>query len=343
MGEPLVTVVIDTYNCGEFLEEAVGSVLAQDFPAEQVEILVIDDGSTDDTAERMKKYEDRVRTYRKPNGGQASAFNYGFEHAHGEIIALLDADDVWLPDKLGRVCDTFAHHPEAGMVYHCVMQWRGEEESTVDPVFVAVSGRVVENRPDLLRYPMAGSSCLAFRREALRELLPLPEVLRSQADAYLTALIIEVAPVVALPEFLGKYRLHGANAFSSGTCGMSDGRIANRMCMRAALLGEIEGWFERHGHNVHAPAIEAYLKQSVKAQEVDGFLLQAPSRWRYFSHLFEYPRLYGEIMSARHRVYGYIRAFGALFLGYHHLHLLDEVHVACKRWMGKSRGEIRPA
>ena len=114
MNAPFVTVLIDTYNYGLYVEQAIESVLVQEFPAEQREIVVVDDGSTDDTAERLKKYGDAIRHLQKPNGGQASAFNFGFAAARGEIIATLDADDVWLPDKLRRICETFAQNPDAG-------------------------------------------------------------------------------------------------------------------------------------------------------------------------------------------------------------------------------------
>ena len=94
---------MNTYNYGEFIEEAVLSALAQDFPAGQREILVLDDGSTDDTRRRLQQYRSEILYLRKPNGGQASAFNHGFEHARGEVIALLEAYDIWLPEKSGRV------------------------------------------------------------------------------------------------------------------------------------------------------------------------------------------------------------------------------------------------
>jgi glycosyltransferase involved in cell wall biosynthesis len=77
MRPPVVSVVIDAYNYGRFVEEAIDSALAQDFPKEYVEILVVDDGSTDDTTGRVKKFGDSVKYFRKPNGGQASAINYG--------------------------------------------------------------------------------------------------------------------------------------------------------------------------------------------------------------------------------------------------------------------------
>jgi glycosyltransferase involved in cell wall biosynthesis len=324
---PFVTVLIDTYNYGHYVEQAVESALGQDFPREQREIVVVDDGSTDDTEARLRKYGDSIRYLRKPNGGQASAFNHGLERSRGEIVALLDADDLWLPDKLRRVCETFEKNPEAGMVYHRTHLWRDSEQLEEDNYFADISGRVPENRASLLRYPMVGTSCLAFQRSALNKLLPVPEGLRSQADAYLTALIIFVAPVFALPEFLAKYRLHGTNLFQARTGGAAHSAIEHRMAMRAELLVKIGEWLSHNERNVSSRNLRVYLKQWTKSQEADSFLLQAPGRWRYFRHLFEYPLIYGEIMSVRHRLYDYIRAFSALILGYDHLHLLDD----CRR------------
>ena len=343
MSAPLVTVLIDTYNYGQFIEEAVESVLAQEFPREQREILVVDDGSTDDTAERLEKYGDEIRYVRKLNGGQASAFNVGFAKARGEIIATLDADDLWLPQKLRRVCEVFEENPEAGMVYHRTYLWRGGDQTAQDNYFVEVSGHVPENRVFLLRYPMVGTSCLAFRRNALSKLLPVPEALRSQADAYLTALIIFVAPVAALPEFLAKYRIHGANLFQANEGEPARESIEHRMAMREVLLMEVRKWLERNGHDPASPDLQAYLKQWTKAQELDGFKLHKPSHWNYFRHLLEYPRIYREIMTARHRLYAYVQAFGALFLGYDHVHLLDKFRSGYKEMFGGPDGGVLPA
>ncbi len=327
MKAPYFTVLIDAYNYGEYIEEAVSSALSQDFPSEEREILVVDDGSTDDTHERLRKYEVAIRYLRKPNGGQASAFNFGFEHARGEVIALLDADDVWLPAKLRRVHEEFERHPEAGMVYHRVHLWNGISDISEDTYFIPVSGQVTENRRTLLQYPMVGTSCVAFRREALQKLLPVPESLLFQADAYLTALVIFVAEVAAMPEFLGKYRLHGANLFQTNAERVPHSQIERKMAVREALLVEIRNWLQKRGENVGSREIRAYLKQWVKAQESDGFALRAPGRWKYFRHLIDFPGTYGEIMTRRHCVYSYLRAFAALFLGYHHLHVLDDMRL----------------
>ena len=177
----------------------------------------------------------------------------------------------------------------------------------------------------------------------MKELLPVPEALRSQADAYLTALIIFVAPVAAVPEFLGKYRLHGANLFQLSDDRVSRRQVEHRMAMRAALLSSIQDWFAKHGQEAGSPEIRAYLKQWTKAQERDGFALNVPGRWKYFEHLIEFPQIYGEIMTGRHRANSYLRAFAALFLGYHHLHLLDDLRIRRKRLVGASAENSVPA
>lgn len=336
MKAPYFTVLIDAYNYGRYVEETVSSVLAQDFPREEREILVVDDGSTDDTAARLRKFGNAIRYLYKSNGGQGSAFNYGFAHAGGEVITLLDADDVWLPEKLSRLSEVFERNRDAGMVYHRLFWWDGANKTEADRYFIPISGRVLENRSSLLQYPMASTSCLAFRRTELSKLLPVPETLRSQADAFLTALIIFIAPIIAVEDYLGKYRLHATNLFQTTAAKPSAAQIEQRMAMRAALLVEIQKWLQRNGHDLRSADLRAYLMQWKKAQEQDGFALEAPGRWKYFRHLWGYPWTYGEIMTRRHRVYSYMRACSALVLGYHHLHLFDDARRKRKKWMASS-------
>ena len=338
MKTPYFTVLIDAYNYGRYVEEAVSSALAQDFPREETEIIVVDDGSTDDTAARMRTFGNAIRYLYKSNGGQASAFNYGFANARGEVVALLDADDVWLPYKLSRIHETFRQSPSPGMAYHRLYWWDGANETEADRYFIPVSGRVPESRSALLQYPMASTSCLAFRRSAVEKLLPVPEVLRSQADAYLTALIIFIAPIAAVPEYLGKYRLHATNLFhtAAATAKPLPAQIEHRMSMRAALLAEIREWLHRNGRDLRSADLRAYFMQWKRAQEHDRFLLEAPGRWQYFRHLLGHPWTYGRIMTPRHRVYSYMRACAALVLGYHHLHLFDDARRKRKEWMASS-------
>lgn len=336
MKAPYFTVLIDAYNYGRYVEEAVSSVLEQDFPREEREILVVDDGSTDDTATRLRKFGNAIRYLYKSNGGQASTFNYGFANARGEVIALLDADDVWLREKLSRLREAFMQNPDTGMVYHRLYWWDGANATEADRYFIPVSGRVPESRRALLQYPMASTSCLAFRRAAVEKLLPVPEVLRSQADAFLTALVIFISPIIALEEYLGKYRMHATNLFQSTRVKPSAAQIEHRMAMRAALLSEIQEWLPKNGHDLRSANLRAYVAQWKKALEQDGFALQAPGRWKYFRHLWGYPWTYGEIMTRRHRVYSYMRACASLVLGYHHLYLFDAARRKRKEWQASS-------
>src|SRR5258708_6241114 len=111
--KPLITALVDTYNHERYIEQALVSVLEQGFWPAELEIVVVDDGSTDNTASIIQKFEPRVRHIRKKNGGQASAFNAGFAETSGEIVALLDGDDWWAEGKLAAVLKAFDQHPEA--------------------------------------------------------------------------------------------------------------------------------------------------------------------------------------------------------------------------------------
>lgn len=114
--EPLISVIIATYNMAEYLPAAVSSVLNQTW--ENLEIVVVDDGSTDDTIQRMVGFSDdpRVRYLRTVNQGQPFAKNTGLREARGEFIAFCDADDLWMPQKL-NVQMKYFDDPEVGVVY----------------------------------------------------------------------------------------------------------------------------------------------------------------------------------------------------------------------------------
>lgn len=115
--DPLVSVVIASFNMAEYLPFAIESALHQTYG--RVEIVVVDDGSTDDTASVMQRYrnEAKVRYCRQDHGGQATAKNRGIQESAGDYIAFLDADDMWTADKLARQLPLFAASPTVGVVY----------------------------------------------------------------------------------------------------------------------------------------------------------------------------------------------------------------------------------
>jgi glycosyltransferase involved in cell wall biosynthesis len=111
----LVSVVIPTFNCADFLVQAIRSVLAQTY--HDFETIVVDDASTDHTESALRQFGDRVRHIRQEQSGPSVARNRGILQAKGELIAFLDADDVWRPTKLARQVDHLNHHPETVLVY----------------------------------------------------------------------------------------------------------------------------------------------------------------------------------------------------------------------------------
>lgn len=315
MSERLVTALIVTYNQGRFIEEAIASVLAQDFPAAEMEIVVVDDGSTDDTPERAEKLGDRIRYVRKENGGEASALNLGLQVARGEIIALLEADDLWLPGKLQRVHDAFEKRPKAGMVYHPYEIWDTRKNvCRKDPHFVAISGDVPARLADLLTYDVSGTSVLSFRRTSLERLLPIPSVFRTCVDAYLAHLIVFVAPVVALEEVLAKYRKHGEN--QSGYDESDAVRLERRRFYVSSNVREMRSWLQGTGYDLRRPDIAAHLKRWELWEQMCRFALESPRRTEFFAHLREYQKLYGPLWTQSYRVFKSAVAVAGLVLGY---------------------------
>lgn len=114
MAEPLVSVVIPTYNRAQFICEAVDSILAQTY--KNCELIVVDDGSTDNTKDVLERYRDHLIYLYQPNKGPGAARNLGISQAKGEFIAFLDSDDRWLPEKLSLQMELFKKYPSTGIV-----------------------------------------------------------------------------------------------------------------------------------------------------------------------------------------------------------------------------------
>jgi hypothetical protein len=128
---PLVPVVIPTYNCARWLSDAVDSVLVQTY--RNFEIIVVGDGSTDNTQDVLARYGDRIRVIRQANARRGAARNAGILAAQGEYIAFLDADDLWLPRKLERQMPVLRARPELGWVYsdYCRFDESGRHQVSV--------------------------------------------------------------------------------------------------------------------------------------------------------------------------------------------------------------------
>src|SRR3954452_2493807 len=117
MSSARVTCVVTTYQYGHFIGRCLDSVLGQDHPRDQLEVIVIDDGSTDGTREVVARYGDAVRYVHQPNAGQIAATNRGIVEATGDYITLVDADDTLPPNSVSARAEILDARPEVGLVY----------------------------------------------------------------------------------------------------------------------------------------------------------------------------------------------------------------------------------
>jgi Glycosyl transferase family 2 len=214
---PIVSALIDTYNQEHFLEQALASVLEQGLSPSELEIVVVDDGSTDNTASLVAKFAPRVRYIRKKNGGQVSAFNAGVPETHAPIVATLDGDDWWAKGKLRAVLDAFEQNPgiaAVGHAYHEVDE-SGKVCATMIPARNSLSLRNPSEARSLAPLRVfLGTSRLAIRRAVLDQALPIPAELPF-FDNFVFTQAIAISGALLLQESLCYYRLHSRNLYAS--------------------------------------------------------------------------------------------------------------------------------
>jgi glycosyltransferase involved in cell wall biosynthesis len=210
---PRGSVVVSSFNYARYLPEAIESALAQTAPG--TEVVVVDDGSTDESREVIERYRGRVRAVLKENGGQASAFNAGFAASRGDAVLFLDSDDVLLPEAMESALEALR---PAGVVK---AQWPLVEidaEGRRTGRFVPPEGlrggslRAELIETGLAEYDWPPTSGNAWSRRLLDELLPMPEApYRTCPDIYLGALARLYGRIEVVDEPQSLYRLHGRN------------------------------------------------------------------------------------------------------------------------------------
>ena len=212
---PLVSVLISNYNYAAYVRAAVESVLAQTYP--RLEVVVVDDGSTDDSLAVLAAFDDdpRVTVVAQANAGQAVAINTGVEASRGEIVCLMDADDLFEPTRVARAVEMFRASPRAGLAACRVLAVDADDRPVLrDPAPWPLSqGWCAPNAlgdagPAVALPP---TSALAARREVAERLHPIDPALRGAADGYWHRLAPLVTEIAATPEPLVRYRHHGRN------------------------------------------------------------------------------------------------------------------------------------
>jgi glycosyltransferase involved in cell wall biosynthesis len=208
MPQPTVSVLVNNYNYGRFVSCALASALAQYEP--RTEIIVVDDGSDDDSRAVLQAYGQRVQIVYQSNRGQAGAINAGVRASRGELICFLDADDWWAQGKLAAIIAVFEADPHVALVYHRLQPMLSDGTAVLKPLpRTLCSGNL---SPRLVKsagwWPFPLTSAIAVRRSAWEEAGDIPEMFSISADAWLVGIYPFLGRVAALPDSLGFYRIH---------------------------------------------------------------------------------------------------------------------------------------
>jgi glycosyltransferase involved in cell wall biosynthesis len=205
--DALVSAVIPTYNHGALVPEAVESALAQTWP--NLEVIVVDDGSTDDTPARLARFGDRIRIIRQDHLGPAVARNAGIRASRGEWIGFLDSDDLWMPEKIARCVAALEDSRDAGVAYTAVRINELDTGRKYPLPQYTMSGNLA--RDLFLECKGVNTSTLVVWRAALDKAGLFDEEFFRAQDWDLMVRLAEVCDYVHVPETLTERRLHGGS------------------------------------------------------------------------------------------------------------------------------------
>jgi len=204
----IVTVIIPSYNREKYIRETIDSVLSQTY--ENIDIVVVDDGSTDHSREILESYGDRIRILEhegRANRGQSAAINLAMRSTGGKYVAILDSDDVWTVDKIEKQVEYLERHPEIGIVYgngHAI-----DEDGKILYKLIP-PGHREENDPGrmLLECHFNIPSNAIVRRSAFDQVGEFDESLRSSQDHDMAIRLVEVTKAAFIDEPVWYYRRH---------------------------------------------------------------------------------------------------------------------------------------
>jgi glycosyltransferase involved in cell wall biosynthesis len=214
---PLVSILISNYNYAAYLNDAIDSSLQQTY--DRFEVIICDDGSTDASPRILQQYQlldPRIRVLLQPNGGQSLALNAAFGESKGEIICLLDADDVFMPDKLQRLVSAFAAAPEAGLAVNRMLIVDGARKRLGEIPFLhqlpsGWQGSSLRMGAPHFLPAIPPCSGLSLRRSVAEAIFPLPSDLKACSDGVIQILAPMITSIVAIEVPSSEYRIHEAN------------------------------------------------------------------------------------------------------------------------------------
>jgi glycosyltransferase involved in cell wall biosynthesis len=215
---PMVSVLIPAFNRAAYIKETVESVLSQNY--ESIELIVIDDGSTDGTHEILTRYAEdgKITLLTHPgcdNRGQAASLNLGLQSAHGEYLAILDSDDLFLPGKIEAQADYLSQHPDVGLVYGMGEGVDGEGHWLYD---IHSPDHIEPNDPNAVLldcYFLLPQNALV-RRSVYEQVGLFEECFRAAQDHDMLIRIAEKTRFAFIPKKLFQYRRHGDSISNNG-------------------------------------------------------------------------------------------------------------------------------
>jgi glycosyltransferase involved in cell wall biosynthesis len=223
----LVSIVIDNYNYARYLGAAIDSALAQTW--RPLEVIVVDDGSTDDSWAVASRYGERIRAIRQANGGQGAAYNTGFAASRGEWVMFLDSDDLLDANAIARL---MALADDDVAKVHGPLERVGPDGEPIGGVvpFVAHEGDVTPIARHFRQYGSPPGSGNLFRRSAIAPYFPMEaEAWRRSADTIPILLAAFHGRVAGLESPMGSYRLHLSKARGPGLLGNIDRSLAGAL------------------------------------------------------------------------------------------------------------------
>lgn len=276
------SVVLSNYNGSAYLSEAIKSVLDQDY--DNYEFIIVDDGSTDTSPEIINDYAEQhptviVPLIEKDNEGQAAGFNKGVAASSGDIIALLDSDDLWMPSKLSNLCAFIRITGFAALYQHNLFFIRNDKKTEEPYRPLLYTGDLYTETCQTRRLPaFVPTSGLAFPREVLDKVLPIPISFRTCADGYLTRTTFCHGRVASCCESWAYYRVHEAN------CVFDNPEYDSRGYRNNLLIPSLNRYYEIIGSELRYPAL-------VKLQEVVSKSPEAKSAHQPDTKISEQERL----------------------------------------------------
>ncbi len=230
---PLISIVTPSYNQGQFIEETIRSVIEQDYP--NIEHIVMDGGSTDETVDVLRRYDGRICWVSEPDEGQADAINKGLRIASGEILAYLNSDDAYLPGAFAVVAKQFVAHPDAGLIF-------GDCQAVTEAgeVYGLIKGHPFDVRRMIMRGEFVPQQAAFWSRQTMDAVGEFDTNLHFCMDHDYFIRIGQRFPGVYVAQPLANFRFHG----SSKTMSLQDNHWRESMLVSQRYgMTRLTAWY----------------------------------------------------------------------------------------------------